>query len=113
MNVLILAIAICISFKSFATLTSQGVFFEELESSNSNVVGDRTLASLTDAPFHYCYSNSDCNYVIKDTRTGKFSIKEKEDNLPAEKQFLRIWKKVKPGMFTKGLSSIFISLNWC
>ena len=98
----VLAAYFCIVTASFANLASHGVFFDELEFHNQDVTSETTLASLFETPFQTCYSNDYCNFVVKDTRTGKFSTKEKESDLPAEKQFRRIWKKVKPGILFKG-----------
>ena len=98
----VLAAYFCIVTASFANLASHGVFFDELEFPNQDVTSETTLASLFETPFQTCYSNDYCNYVVKDTRTGKFSTKEKESDLPAEKKFQRIWKKVKPGILFKG-----------
>ena len=84
----------------FAYASSMGHFFHEQEIPNSNVMRETAMVNLFDAPFHRCSLENECNFVLKDTRSGVFSIKDSENDLPVDKRYLRIWRKFKSGKYT-------------
>ena len=73
-----------------------GHFYQEQQLSNSDLM-EETLASNSETWCHLCSLSEGCKYVVKDTRNGELSIKRTEADLPIDKRYLRIWKKIKPG----------------
>ena len=94
----LLSTIFCMCASSAADLVTPGVYFEELEFPNSNLMRETTSASYFETAFQQCYSENHCNFVVKDTTTGKLSTKQNEGDLPDDKSSFRIWKKVVPGM---------------
>ena len=110
----VLLLVICIIAAKFVCKSTKGHFFQEQKMSGSAAMRDVTTASLFQESFHSCSLKCECNYVIKDIRTGEFSIREKEEDLPTDMQYFRIWKKMKPGKhynakcITKDVASMFL-----
>ena len=75
---------------------TMGHFFIEEHFPNSNLMKETIMNDL-EPSFHWCSSKEDCNYVVKDTKSGEFNTKGSEVDLPSDKQYLRIWRKIEPG----------------
>ena len=88
----------CVMAGKGACTSTMGHFFHEQHLPDSNVMKDTATTSPLQESFHFCSSKEECNYIIKDSRNGVFSAKEKEGDLPADKRYFRIWKKIKPGI---------------
>ena len=118
-TVIVLSVACIIAAKGTSIM---GNFFHVQQSPESSLMSGTVGTSLLQRSFHLCSLEGECNYVIQDIRTGEFNIREKEEDLPAEKKYFRIWKKTKPGKNNKGKSiptdvvftfSIFPSSSFC
>ena len=73
-----------------------GHFFQEEPIPNSNLMKETVMNNL-EPSFHRCSLNEECNYVFKDTRSGEFCTRRSEADIPNDKRYLRVWKKIKQG----------------
>ena len=88
-----LSIFCCICSSVYA---STGVFFTEIELSNSDKMKEGFTSSVPiDKSFHLCSLQDTCNYVIRDTVTDEYQMFANESVLPADKALMQIWKKEK------------------
>ena len=73
---------------------ANAVFFEET-SSLSVIENDHDTESwVIHKKYHQCSMKNDCNFVVKDIRSKQFSTFENVKDLPSDKEWLRIWKKM-------------------
>ena len=75
---------------AFCTATNAGVYFKEItgaENKNGNV------ASLVYKKFHSCGMKKNCNFVIRNLQSDKYSTASMEQHLPANTEGYNIWKK--------------------
>ena len=70
------------------------VFYMEVSLPES-IKSDASTATMSVHKFHYqCNLRDTCNFVIKDTRSQKYTIYDKEDDLPSDRHWYRIWRKM-------------------
>ena len=78
-----------------ANISTTGTYYDEIELPDAIKI-DEPLATgvFIDQSFHICSLRDGCNYIIKDTRNNEYTLLEKEADIPANKDFLRIWRKM-------------------
>ena len=84
----------------FATM---GTTYEEI--SGPGGMQDLSILAFTDEMFHQCSLSSTCVYVVKDTRKNEYKMYDNENDIPAERKALRIWKKA------QGECSFYMKIN--
>ena len=80
-------------------VAAAGIFYEELSEAEGNTVTDASMqrTPIIHNSVHGCSIKESCNYVVKDTSTGKFTLYNSENDLPHEWAGLRIWRKIHHG----------------
>ena len=84
------------SLMAFRCYGNDGTYFEEMFVSDGySVDKSATMKTpLIHKAFHKCSISEACNYVVENTETGTFTHYKNENEIPADKTKLRIWKKM-------------------
>ena len=81
---------------AFRCYGHEDTYFEEMFASNGYSVDESATMKtpLIHKAFHKCSISEACKYVVENTETGNFTHFGNENELPADKTKLRIWKKM-------------------
>ena len=76
-------------------LNANGIFYEEILEGDGTTMIEESMqrTSIIHRSFHECSMENDCKYVIKELASGKFTLYNRESDLPLSRTGLRIWKK--------------------
>ena len=93
-------LSICSMLFSGTTATI-GVFYRQISESGSNTINEDLMQQkpVVNNLFHQCSMKEPCSYVIENISNDLTTIYNTDDEIPQNKDDLRIWKKISPGEF--------------
>ena len=91
---------------AFCTATNAGVYFKEIAGAGNK---HGQAVSLFHKKFHRCGMKDNCNFVIRNLQSDRYSTASMEQHLPANTEGFNIWKKEQVPVKGRGRG---FSLTW-